>query len=99
MTNLHILLYLHIVINKYNQEQAEILRTLGHPARLAIVRGLLKQDCNVGKMVAALGIPQPTVSQHLKALKAAKIVKGERKGVEICYRVINSFVRKILQNM
>jgi len=87
------------MISKYNHEQAEVLRTLGHPARLAIVKGLIKQACNVIKIVAALGIPQPTVSQHLRALKSAGIVKGERKGVEICYRVINSFVRKIFQNM
>ena len=87
------------MIIKYNQEQAEVLRALGHPARLAIVKGLLKQACNVSKIVSALGIPQPTVSQHLRALKAAGIVQGERKGVEICYRVINSFVRKIFQNL
>ena len=90
---------MHIVISKYNQEQAEILRALGHPARLAIIKGLIKQACNVSKIVAALGIPQPTVSQHLRALKSAGIVKGERKGVEICYRVINSFVKNILQNL
>jgi ArsR family transcriptional regulator len=84
---------------EYNQEQAEVLRVLGHPARLAIVKGLLKRACNVSKIVSSLGVPQPTVSQHLRALKAAGIVRGERKGVEICYRVVNDFVRKMFQRM
>lgn len=84
---------------EYNQEQAEILRVLGHPARLAIAKGLLKQACNVNKIVSSLGVPQPTVSQHLRALKAAGIVRGQRKGVEICYRVTSSFAKKVLQSM
>ena len=75
-----------------------MLKALGHPARVAIVKGLLKQSSNVKKIVAALGVPQPTVSQHLKALKAAGIVKGERKGVTILYKVIDGFAKKIFQN-
>ena len=79
--------------------QAEILRALGHPVRLAIAKGLLRQECNVNKMVAALGIAQSSVSQHLKVLKAAAIIKGTRKGVKVCYRIDNEIARRILTNL
>ncbi len=85
-------------MNRSNaKEKAKIFRALGHPARLAIVQGLLKDACNVKGMVECLGIPQATVSQHLNVLKAAGIIEGERKGVEICYRVVNPIAARILK--
>lgn len=83
-------------INKYN-ETAEVLKALGHPARLCIVNGLInKQGCNVSYMQNCLNIPQSTVSQHISKLKAANIIVGERKGLEITYKVINEDVIKII---
>ncbi len=73
------------------------MKALGHPARLAIVRGLLGSECNVNKMVNGLGLPQSTVSQHLNVLKAAGVIKGERRGVKVCYRVVDQFVKKVLE--
>ncbi|OGC12220.1 transcriptional regulator [candidate division WOR-1 bacterium RIFOXYA12_FULL_52_29] len=79
------------------EKRAELLKALGHPARLAIVRGLLGSECNVNKMVNGLGLPQSTVSQHLNVLKAAGVIKGERRGVKVCYRVVDQFVKKVLE--
>lgn len=85
------------MINKGIEKQAELLKAVGHPARLAIVKGLAEDECNVNKMVAGLDLPQSTVSQHLNVLKAAGIIEGERRGVKVCYRVVDPYIRKVLQ--
>ena len=84
------------MILEYEERTAEVLKALGHPARLMIARGLLKKQCNVTKIVAGLNLPQPTVSQHLKILKNAGVIKGQRKGVKVCYQVEDPVVKKIL---
>lgn len=78
-------------------EEAELLKALAHPVRLCIVKGLLdKGICNVTYMQNCLGVPQSTVSQHLQKLRAAKIVKGERVGLEISYSVSDRRVEGII---
>ena len=67
-------------------EVADILKALGHPARIAIIDYLLKVDsCICGDIVNELPLAQPTISQHLKELKNAKIIKGSVEGTSICY--------------
>ncbi len=75
---------------------AEILKTIAHPYRLCIVKGLMENGCNVSRMQSCLDIPQSTVSQHLAKLRSAGIIKGQRKGLEICYSVKNEEVKKIV---
>lgn len=82
--------------SKYD-EAAGILKALGHPTRLQIVEGLLRDGCNVSHIVQCLGIPQATVSQHIGILKACGVIEGERKGTQICYRISNKNVEKILK--
>lgn len=77
-------------------EKSDILKALAHPVRLCIVRGLINNQCNVTKIQACLSLPQSTVSQHLGKLKAAGIIIGERKGLEICYKVVNQQVKDIV---
>ena len=80
-----------------NYEQvSETLKALAHPARLKIVSGLLKDECNVGQIQKVLRLPQSTISQHLRVLKNAGIIKGRREGNKTCYRVIEARVRKIV---
>lgn len=65
---------------------AKYLKVLGHPARIAILDVLLKrQACVCGDIVNELPLSQSTVSQHLKELKEAGLIKGEIEGVRICY--------------
>lgn len=81
---------------KFNEE-AELLKILAHPVRLCIVKGLIgKGKCNVGHMQDCLGIPQSTVSSHLQKLRAAKIIEGDRDGLEINYKVVNEKAVKII---
>ncbi|WP_278352496.1 MULTISPECIES: ArsR/SmtB family transcription factor [Weeksellaceae] len=65
---------------------ATIAKALGHPARIAIIEYLMKvNECICGDIVNELPLAQPTVSQHLKELKNAGIIKGNISGNAICY--------------
>lgn len=65
---------------------ASYAKALAHPARVAIIQMLLKsQTCQCGDIVDELPLSQSTVSQHLKELKNAGLIKGEIEGVKTCY--------------
>lgn len=65
---------------------ATLVKALGHPARVAIVEYLLSVDaCICGDIVKELPLSQPTISQHLRELKNAGIIKGSIEGTSICY--------------
>jgi ArsR family transcriptional regulator len=67
-------------------QMAIIAKALGHPARIAIIEYLMKvNECICGDIVNELPLAQPTVSQHLKELKNAGIIKGNIEGNSICY--------------
>jgi len=67
-------------------EFAILAKALGHPARIAIMEYLLKVDsCICGDIVNELPLAQPTISQHLKELKNAGLIKGNLEGASICY--------------
>jgi DNA-binding transcriptional ArsR family regulator len=77
-------------------ENSGILKVLGHPVRLEMVHNLMQDECNVGGMVERLGIPQSTVSQHLRVLQDRGILKPRKDGVKTCYRVVDPRVRAIV---
>jgi len=79
------------------EKVSETLKALAHPARFKMVVGLLKDECNVAQIQKVLGLPQSTISQHLRILKNAGIIKGRKEGTKICYRVIDVRVRKIVE--
>ncbi|MCU0454460.1 MAG: metalloregulator ArsR/SmtB family transcription factor [Bacteroidetes bacterium] len=65
---------------------AAMAKALAHPARVAILRELARQnECVCGEIVSAIPLAQATVSQHLKELKTAGLIKGEADGPRSCY--------------
>jgi ArsR family transcriptional regulator len=75
---------------------ARLARALGHPARVAILRMLLRRDaCVCGEIVDELPLAQSTVSQHLKQLKAAGLIRGEIDGPRVCYCVEPAAVSRL----
>lgn len=86
---------------------AIIAKALGHPARIAIIEYLMKvNECICGDIVNELPLAQPTVSQHLKELKNAGIIKGNIEGNSICYcidektiDILNVYFSKIVQTV
>lgn len=73
----------------FSEEQNKIAllaKAIGHPARVAILQHLFKlQACVCGDLVDEIGLAQPTISQHLKELKALGIIKGNVEGTSVCY--------------
>jgi ArsR family transcriptional regulator, arsenate/arsenite/antimonite-responsive transcriptional repressor len=69
-----------------DQRLADVAAALSHPARIAILRLLAKRGtCICGEIVDELPLSQSTVSQHLKALKQAGLIRGEIEGPRTCY--------------
>ena len=65
---------------------AKYAKALAHPARIAILQLLAKkQTCICGDIVDEIPLSQSTVSQHLKELKEAGLIKGDIEGAKICY--------------
>src|SRR3954452_13362652 len=65
---------------------AQMMKALGHPARIAIIQQLIKsQACICGELVEELGLAQATISQHLKELKNVGIIQGTIEGASVCY--------------
>jgi len=68
------------------QELAEFAKSLAHPARIAILKVLAERnECICGEIVNMLPLAQSTVSQHLKELKNAGLIKGTVDGPKSCY--------------
>ena len=74
----------------------DLLRALAAPVRIAIVLELRKSPCCVHDLVDALGVAQPLVSQHLRVLKAAGVVRGERRGREVVYSLVDGHLAHIV---
>jgi DNA-binding transcriptional ArsR family regulator len=74
----------------------DLLRALAAPVRIAIVLQLRESARCVHELVDALAVPQPLVSQHLRILKAAGVVAGERSGREVMYRLVDHHLTDIV---
>ena len=69
-----------------DEELALVAKAVGHPARVQILRLLVRRTaCVCGDIVDELPLAQSTVSQHLKVLKEAGLIKGEIDGPRVCY--------------
>lgn len=65
---------------------ADLAKALGHPARIAILEYLARSDaCVCGDIVNELPLSQSTVSQHLRELKNAGLIRGDIEGTRVCY--------------
>ncbi len=77
-------------------ELATLAKALGHPARVQIVRFLLSRDsCMCGDIVEHLPLAQSTVSQHLKMLKEAGLIRGTIDGPRVCYCVETKVLKRL----
>ena len=74
----------------------ELLRALAAPVRIAIVLQLRESEQCVHELVTALDLPQPLVSQHLRVLKTAGVVAGQRSGREVLYRLVDDHLAEIV---
>ena len=79
-----------------DQELAALAKALGHPARVQIMRLLVRREaCMCGDIVDELPLAQSTVSQHLKVLKDAGLIRGDIDGPRVCYCVEPRVLRRL----
>jgi ArsR family transcriptional regulator len=79
-----------------DEELATLAKAVGHPARVQIMRLLVRREaCVCGDIVDELPLAQSTVSQHLKVLKEAGLIRGEIDGPRICYCVEPRTLRRL----
>ena len=76
----------------------DLLRAVTAPIRLAIVDLLADGPLCVHELVDALAVPQPLVSQHLKVLRAARLVDTSRRGREVTYALVDGHVAHIVRD-
>lgn len=73
---------------RWNRELASFAKALAHPARVQILRYLATHaGCVCGDIVDVVPLAQSTVSQHLKVLKGAGMIRGDVEGTSVCYCV------------
>jgi ArsR family transcriptional regulator len=79
-----------------DEELALLTKALGHPARVQIMRLLVRREaCVCGDIVDELPLAQSTVSQHLKVLKEAGLIRGDIDGPRVCYCVEPRTLRRL----
>ena len=66
------------------KDAAAIFKALGHPLRVRIVCGLLKEPCTQTRIAGSLDVPQSTVAQHVDVLRRMGILEGKRDGCGGC---------------
>lgn len=78
------------IFTEKQNELAKFAKVLGHPARIAILEYITKQNsCICNDLVQEIGLAQATISQHLRELKNIGIIQGTIEGTSVCY-CINS---------
>ena len=78
---------------------ADLAKAFAHPARIAILEFLSKQDtCVCGDIVEELPLSQATVSQHLAELKRIGLIKGDIEGPKVCYCINKKVWQEAKQN-
>jgi ArsR family transcriptional regulator, arsenate/arsenite/antimonite-responsive transcriptional repressor len=79
-----------------DEELALLAKAVGHPARVQILRLLVRREsCICGDIVDELPLAQSTVSQHLKVLKDAGLVRGDIDGPRVCYCIEPRTLRRL----
>ena len=75
---------------------AEILSVVAHPERFRLIEELAGEEKDVDQIVNLLKIPQPTVSQHLSALRLKRLVISRREGRHVFYSLRHKWIAKWL---
>ncbi len=74
------------LFTKKQNDIAALAKAIAHPARIAILQELLRANaCVCGELVTEVGLAQATISQHLKELKNAGLIRGTIEGTSVCY--------------
>jgi DNA-binding transcriptional ArsR family regulator len=78
------------------ENKAQLLRALGHPARLRIAAELAGRCACVKEIWECLDMPQAVVSQHLKVMRENGLLEARREGARVCYSLKNSMLVELV---
>jgi len=79
------------------QKAAVVLKTLGHPVRIAIIEALEHGELNVTEIQETITEPQAITSQHLRLMEERDILKSHKDGVQVFYSLRDNFIQQILR--
>ncbi len=82
--------------DQFLSRQGDVLRALGHPARLRIIQHLRDGERCVCEFEPLLGLRQPNISQHLAILRAANLVSTRRDGLRVMYALADPTILQIV---
>jgi len=85
-------------VDKFSRA-VEVLKALAHPLRLKIACGLRSAPCTQTFMSHVLGVPQPTIAQHLKVLRTSGVIKSVRHGLEVVFSLDDPDIMLILDTL
>ncbi|CAB3749092.1 Transcriptional repressor SmtB [Paraburkholderia humisilvae] len=80
-------------------ELAEMFRLMGDPSRLKIIVACLNAPMCVSDIAAKYGMSQPLVSHHLRLLRAARVLRAERRGKQVFYEAADDHVKRVIGDM
>ncbi|MCP5096576.1 MAG: winged helix-turn-helix transcriptional regulator [Chloroflexi bacterium] len=86
-------------IEELNLLHTNICQAFNDPKRILILYALHEQPRHVSALAEYLGMPQPTVSRHLRVLRQRSLVATERKGPAVYYRVADERMIDVLNQM
>ena len=72
-----------------------IFKAIAHPARRRILHLLSLSDCSVKELTSSFAMSQPAISQHLRELRAARLVAAKKVGIEHRYRLTGAPLRAV----
>jgi DNA-binding transcriptional ArsR family regulator len=78
---------------------ADMFRLMGDPSRLSIIVTCLKGPISVGDIAAQLGLSPSLVSHHLRLLRAARVLKAERRGKQMFYSASDEHIECVIADM
>ena len=91
--------FLHMSVPGQLEAASALFKALGSPLRLGVLTTLdLQGPLCVHELVTRLGVPQPLVSQHLRVLREADLVRGVRRGKEIAYEIADAHVAHVVRD-
>ena len=86
-------------IDDYVQQLADLFALLGDVTRLRIILTCLGSPTSVGEIAHTLGLSSSLVSHHLRLLRAARLVRAERKGKQMFYSPLDNHVECVIDDM
>lgn len=78
---------------------ADLFRLMGDPTRLRIILVCLRDAINVGNIAARLDLSQSLVSHHLRLLRAARVLRAERRGKQMFYSAMDDHIQCVIDDM